>query len=70
MPNFHEAFTQLHLGQLLASFKCTSGDRRDGGIDSKMYDILRNTVSTRPNVDEDLGIGGGGIAGHAYQWST
>jgi hypothetical protein len=40
--NFHEAFTQLHLGQLLASDKCTSGDRRDGGIDPNADHISRN----------------------------
>jgi hypothetical protein len=55
-PNFHEAFTQLHLGQLLAFIKCISGDRRDGGIDSDTCNILRDIVSTRTGVDEDLGI--------------
>jgi hypothetical protein len=54
-PNFNEAFTQLHLGQLMASFKCTIGDRRDGGIDPNADYILRRTISARPGVDEDLG---------------
>jgi hypothetical protein len=63
LPNFHEAFTQLHLGQLRASLKCTSRDRRDGGIDPDTYNIiLWDRVSPRPRVDEDLGIGG--IASH------
>jgi hypothetical protein len=57
LPNFHEAFTQLHLDQLLASGKCPSRDRRDGGIDSKTYDILRDIVSTlATSVDKDLGV--------------
>jgi hypothetical protein len=55
-PNFNEAFTQLHLGQLLALEKCTSGDRRDGRINpNTVYIILRRTLSTRPCVDEGLG---------------
>jgi hypothetical protein len=55
-PNLYEAFTQLHLGQPLALAKCTSGDRRDGGIDPNTDYILRRTLSTsRPDVDEDLG---------------
>jgi hypothetical protein len=53
IPNFHEAFTQLHLGQLLAFVKCTSRDRRDGGIDSNTDHISRDYVSTRTCVDED-----------------
>jgi hypothetical protein len=56
-PNFHEAFTQLHLGQLLALLKCLNRDRRDGGINPNTYDILRDIVSTHATpVDEDLGI--------------
>jgi hypothetical protein len=55
-PNFHEAFTKLDLGQLLASGKCVSRDRRDGGIDPNTYDFSRDIVSPRPRVDEDLGI--------------
>ena len=55
-PNFDEAFTQLHLGQFLALVKCLSRDRRDGGIDPNTDNILRNIVSARPRVDEDLGI--------------
>jgi hypothetical protein len=54
VSNFHEAFTQLHLGQLLALVKYTSGDRRDGGIDPNADDIARRSLSTRPSVDEDL----------------
>jgi hypothetical protein len=54
LPYFHEAFTQLHLGQLLASFKCFGMDRRDGGINPNADYILRRTLS-RPRVDEDLG---------------
>ena len=61
-PNFHDAFTQLHLGQLLALVKCVSRNRRDGGINSNTFYILRDSVSPRPRVDEDLGIDG--IAGH------
>jgi hypothetical protein len=52
VPNFHDAFTQLHLGQLLASVKCTSGDRRD--IDPNTDHIDRNSLSSCPSVDEDL----------------
>ena len=58
-PNFHDAFTQLHLGQLIASNKCTIRDRRDGGIDTKADHILQNIVSTqatRVDEDDDLGI--------------
>ena len=62
-PNFQEAFTQLHLGQLLALVKCFIRDRRDGGIDPKADHMLRDNVSDRPHVDENLGIIGG-IAGH------
>jgi hypothetical protein len=44
--NFHEAFTQLHLGQLLPLEKCTSGDRRDdGGIDPNSDHIARDSLS-------------------------
>jgi hypothetical protein len=56
-PYFHEAFTQLHLGQLLASIKCVSRDRRDGGIDPNADHILRNHSSSLPRVNEDLGHG-------------
>jgi hypothetical protein len=52
-PDFHEAFTQLHLGQLPAYLKCIIGDRRDGGIDPNADDIARS-LSTRPSVDEGL----------------
>jgi hypothetical protein len=57
-PNFHNAFTQLHLGQLLAFVKCTSRDRRDGGINSNTFDISRDSVSSLPRVNENLGIHG------------
>jgi hypothetical protein len=56
-PYFHEPFTQLHFGQLLASVKCISGDRRDGWINSKTDHIVRNFSSSSPGVDEDFGIG-------------
>jgi hypothetical protein len=46
IPNFHKAFTQLHLGQLLALVKCISRDRHDGGINTSTDDILWDTVST------------------------
>ena len=62
-PDFHEAFTQLHLGQLHASVKCLSMDRRDGGIYSYTDDIVWNYLSSSSRVDEDLGIS---IAGHEY----
>jgi hypothetical protein len=58
IPNFHEAFTQLHLGQLLPLKKCMSGDRRDGGIDPNADNIMRMTLSSLPSVDEDLVIVG------------
>jgi hypothetical protein len=62
-PNFHEAFTQLHLGQLIASFKCVSRDRCNGRIDSNTDQISMDSVySPRPRVDEDLGISS--ITGH------
>jgi hypothetical protein len=61
-PNFDEAFTQLHLGQLLPLVKCTSGDRRDGGMDPNTDHIVWNYLSSVSRVDEDLGISG--IAGH------
>jgi hypothetical protein len=54
-PNFHEAFTQFHLGQLLASVKCTNRDRRDEGIDSHTDHIFRSSLSSISGVDEDLG---------------
>jgi hypothetical protein len=57
LPDFNEAFTQLHLGQLLASVKCFSGDRRDGGIDPNADHIPWDSSSSLPRVDEDLGIG-------------
>jgi hypothetical protein len=63
IPNFHEAFTQLHLGQPLASFKCISRNRRDGRIDPNAYDIVRNFSSSNPGADEDLRIGG--VASHS-----
>jgi phosphate-selective porin len=65
--DFHEAFTQLHLGQLLASFKRTSRDRRDGGIDPNTDYILRSIISDWPRVDEDLALDiatGGTLVGH------
>jgi hypothetical protein len=61
-PNFHEAFTQLHLGQLFALEKCIVGDRRDGGINPNTFYILRDSNSFFPRVDEDLGISS--ITGH------
>jgi hypothetical protein len=69
-PNFYEAFTQLHIDQLLAFKKCTSRDRRDGGINSNADHILRNNSSSLPRVDEDLGIDRGdlGIGGIARHW--
>jgi hypothetical protein len=57
-PYLNEAFTQVHLGQLLAYMKCVSADRRDGGIDPNTDHILRNFSSSFPRVDEDVGIGG------------
>jgi hypothetical protein len=69
MPNFHEAFTQLHLGQLLAFLKCFSRDRRDGGIDSNTDHILRDFVSTlATRVDEDRCIGG--IVSHGFELAS
>jgi hypothetical protein len=62
IPDFHEAFAQLHLGQLLAFVKCISRDRRDGGINPNTDYILWNIRSSLPRVDEDFGIGG--IARH------
>jgi hypothetical protein len=56
--NFHEAFTQLHLGQLLPLVKCFSRDRRDGGIDPNADHIIWSNSSSLPCVDEDFGIGG------------
>jgi hypothetical protein len=55
-PNFHEAFTQLHLGQLIASVKCMRGDRRDGGIDPNTDHIVRNFISSSSSIDEDIGV--------------
>ena len=63
VPDFDEAFAQLHLGQLHASVKCLSMDRRDGGIYSYTDDIVWNYLSSSSRVDEDLGIS---IAGHEY----
>jgi hypothetical protein len=57
LPNFYDAFTQLHLGQLLASDKCISRDRRNGGIDTSMDHIVWNSLSSSPRVDKDLSIG-------------
>ena len=56
LPYFHEAFTQLHLGQLLALPKCFGMDRRDGGIDPNTDHIPWDSSSSLPRVDEDLGI--------------
>jgi hypothetical protein len=61
LPYFNEAFTQLHLGQLLASAKCIDRDQRDGRIDPNADHISWNS-SSGPGVDEYLGIGG--IARH------
>ena len=55
-PNFHDAFTQLHLGQFPAPAKYISRDRRDGGIDQNTDHITRSFQSFLPRVDEDLGI--------------
>jgi hypothetical protein len=56
-PNFHDAFTLLHLGQLLASVKCFIGYRRNGGINPNEDHIVRNySLSSLPRVDEDLSI--------------
>jgi hypothetical protein len=54
--NFHEAFTQLHLGQLRATLKYITGDRRDRGIDPNTDHITRNNSSYIPRKDEDLVI--------------
>jgi hypothetical protein len=56
LPDFHETFTQLHLGQLLALVKCVSRDRRDGRINPNADHILRDIISSRTGVDEYLGI--------------
>jgi hypothetical protein len=56
IPDFDEAFTQLHLGQPPVHSKRISEDRRDGGINSNADHILRSIVSAWPRVDEDLGI--------------
>jgi hypothetical protein len=58
IPNFHDAFTQLDIGQLFTSLKCLKRDRHDGRIDSNADHILWRSLSPRPSVDEDLGIGG------------
>jgi hypothetical protein len=68
MPNFHEAFTQRHFGQLLPLVKCIGRDRRDGGIYSNADNILRDSNSSFPRVDEDLGIGG--IARHGIYYDN
>jgi hypothetical protein len=52
-PNFHE---QLHLGQLSASIKCTIGDRRDGGINTKTDHIMWDSSSSWASADEDFGV--------------
>jgi hypothetical protein len=57
LPNFHDAFTQLHLGQLLAFEKCFIRDRRDGGIYPNTDDIKWNFISSLPRVDEDVAVG-------------
>jgi hypothetical protein len=54
LPNFNEAFTQLHLGQCLALVKYFSGDQPDGGIDPHTDKILWDGSSSLPCVDEDL----------------
>jgi hypothetical protein len=64
IPYIHDAFTQLHLGQLLAFVKCTIGDRRDGGINPDMFYISRDSSSSFSCVDEDLSGGGAGIDHH------
>ena len=57
-PDFHDAFTQLHLGQLLAFTKCISRNRRDGGIDPNMDYIMWDSSSSfsGPHVDKDVVI--------------
>jgi hypothetical protein len=55
-PNLHDAFTQLHLGQLLAFVKCTREDRRDGGIDPNTDHITWNFSSSSSGIDEDIGV--------------
>jgi hypothetical protein len=52
--NFHEAFTQLHIGQLVAIPKCIIGNRRDGGINPKTDHIIRNFSSSSTSVDDDI----------------
>ena len=56
VPNFHEAFTQLHLGQFPAFVKCVIRDRRDRWINPNTDHILWSFQSSLPRVDEDLGI--------------
>jgi hypothetical protein len=46
LPNFLDAFAEFYLGKLLAFFKCFSWDRRDGGINSNMDNILRSFSSS------------------------
>jgi hypothetical protein len=54
-PNFHDAFTQLHLDQLRAFVKRISGDRRDRRIDPNTDHIKWNSSrSSFPRVDEDF----------------
>ena len=53
IPYIHEAFTQLHLGQLFAIVKCVSRDRRDGGINPDTDHIVRSFPSSSSRVDED-----------------
>jgi hypothetical protein len=55
-PNFHKAFTQLHLDQSFALAKCLSGDRRNGGIDPHADHISWDSSSPSSCVDDDLGI--------------
>lgn len=54
---FQRGLAELHLDQLHTSIKCFSRDWRDGGIDDDAYHIVRNSLSSRPGVDEDLAIG-------------
>jgi hypothetical protein len=56
IPNLNEAFTQLHLGQLLAIVKCTSGDGRDGRIDPNTDHINWGTIPSFPRVVKDFVI--------------
>jgi hypothetical protein len=57
-PDFHEAFTQLHICKIIEKLKCVSGDRRDRGINPDTEHISWNNSSSNYRVDEDLGIDG------------